>query len=163
MFSPWRMEYIRGATSGGKGDRCIFCIGEGDRHDPERLVLGIYANTLAICNRYPYNNGHILVAPRRHVADLTFLSREEQAELMSLVALGMKEMSEKYSPQGFNVGMNLGKAAGAGIDDHLHLHIVPRWGGDTNFMTAAWTTRVLPESLPETHARLSPRFGRLQP
>ena len=163
MFSPWRMEYIRGGSSGGEGDRCIFCIGEVDRDDPERLVLGVYPNTLAICNRYPYNNGHILVSPRRHVADLSLLSREEQGELMSLLALGMKEISEEYSPQGFNVGMNLGKAAGAGIENHLHLHIVPRWVGDTNFMTAVQTTRVLPESLPETHARLTSRFGRLQP
>jgi ATP adenylyltransferase len=163
MFSPWRMEYIRGATSGGKGDRCVFCVEEGERDDPELLVLGLYPNTLAICNRYPYNNGHVLVAPRRHVSDLSLLSKEEQAELMSLVALGMKALSEEYSPQGFNVGMNLGKAAGAGIEDHLHLHIVPRWNGDTNFMTAVQTTRVLPESLPETHARLSSRFGQLRP
>jgi ATP adenylyltransferase len=163
MFSPWRMDYIRGATSGGKGYPCIFCFGEGDRDDPERLVLGIYPNTLAICNRYPYNNGHVLVAPRRHVAGLSLLSREEQAELMSLVTLGVKELSEEYSPQGFNVGMNLGRAAGAGIEDHLHLHIVPRWTGDTNFMTVVQATRVLPESLPETHARLSARFGPLRP
>ena len=163
MFSPWRMEYIRGAASGGKEGRCIFCIGEDERDDPERLVLGIYPNTLAICNRYPYNNGHVLLAPRRHVADLWLLSKEERAELLSLVALGMKELSEEYSPQGFNVGMNVGKAAGAGVEDHLHLHVVPRWGGDTNFMTALQTTRVLPESLPDTHARLSGRFGRLQP
>lgn len=127
------------------------------------MVLGIYGNTVALCNRYPYNNGHVLVAPRRHVPDLFLLSKEEQAELISLVALGMKELSEEYLPHGFNVGMNLGKAAGAGIGDHLHLHIVPRWGGDTNFMTAAQTTRVLPESLPETYARLSSRFGRLRP
>lgn len=163
MFSPWRMEYIRGAASGGKGSRCIFCVGEGDREDPESMVLGIYPNTVALCNRYPYNNGHVLVAPRRHVADLSLLSKEEQAELISLVALGMKELSEEYAPHGFNVGMNVGQAAGAGIEDHLHLHIVPRWGGDTNFMTAAQTTRVLPESLPETYARLSSRFGRLNP
>jgi ATP adenylyltransferase len=163
MFSPWRMEYIRQGTSGGKGPGCIFCIGETDRDDPERLVLGIYSRTLAICNRYPYNNGHVLVAPRRHVADLSLLSKEELAELMSLVALGVKELSEEYSAQGFNVGMNLGKAGGAGVEDHLHLHLVPRWPGDTNFMTAVQTTRVLPESLPETHARLSARFSSLKP
>ena len=130
---------------------------------PERLVLGIYPRTLAICNRYPYNNGHVLVAPRRHVADLSLLAKEELAELMSLVALAAKELSAEYSPQGFNIGMNLGKLAGAGIEDHLHMHIVPRWGGDTNFMTAVQTTRVLPESLPETHARLAPRFASLKP
>ena len=163
MFSPWRMAYIRGATSGGKGARCIFCVGDADRDDPERMILGIYPNTLALCNRFPYNNGHVLVAPRRHVADLSLLSKEEQAELISLIGLGMKELSGEYAPHGFNVGMNVGQAAGAGIEDHLHLHIVPRWSGDTNFMTAAQTTRVLPESLPETHARLSARFGQLLP
>ncbi|MGE5753212.1 MAG: HIT family protein [Deltaproteobacteria bacterium] len=163
MFSPWRMEYIRQGASGGKGQGCIFCIGDAEKDDPERLVLGMYPRTLAICNRYPYNNGHVLVAPKRHVADLSHLSREELAELMSLVALGVKELSEEYSAQGFNVGMNLGKAAGAGIEDHLHLHLVPRWPGDTNFMTAVQTTRVLPESLQQTHARLSPRFGSLHP
>ncbi len=161
MFSPWRMEYIRGGGTGGT--RCIFCIGEEDRKDPERLVLGIYANTLAICNRYPYNNGHVLLAPRRHVADLALLSAEEQGELISLLALGTKVLEEEYSPEGFNVGMNLGKVAGAGIVDHLHVHLIPRWGGDTNFMTSVLSTRVLPESLAQTHGRLSARFGTLSP
>ena len=161
MFSPWRMEWVRGDGSGGT--RCIFCVGEEDRRDPERLVLGIYPNTLAICNRYPYNNGHVLIAPRRHVADLFLLSGEEQRELMSLVALGTKALAEEYSPEGFNVGMNLGKVAGAGITGHLHIHLIPRWGGDTSFLTSALTTRVLPESLPQTHGRLSARFGALTP
>ncbi len=163
MFSPWRMEYIRRGGAGGKGARCIFCLAEHDRDDPERLVLGVYPRTVAICNLYPYNNGHILAAPRRHVADLSLLSGEERAELISLVALGTNALAEEYRPQGFNIGMNLGRAAGAGIEDHLHFHIVPRWGGDTNFMTATQSTRVLPESLAQTHARLSPRFGPLRP
>src|SRR3989337_3299504 len=161
MFSRWRMEYVRG--DGSDGTRCIFCIGEEDRRDPERLVLGIYPNTLAIYNGYTYNNGCVLSAPRRHVADLFLLSGEEQRELMSLVALGTKALAEEYSPEGFNVGMNLGKVAGAGITGHLHIHLIPRWGGDTNFMTSALTTRVLPESLPQTHGRLSARFGALTP
>ncbi|MBI5419732.1 MAG: HIT domain-containing protein [Deltaproteobacteria bacterium] len=163
MFSPWRMEYIRRGDPGGGGGRCLFCVGEADRGDPERLVLGIYHRTLAICNRYPYNNGHVMIATRRHVADLSSLSREELAELMSLLALSTRALAEEYNPQGFNVGMNLGRVAGAGIEDHLHLHVVPRWGGDTNFMTTVQSTRVLPESLPETHARLLPRFGPLRP
>jgi len=161
MFSPWRMEYIREGGSGG--GRCIFCIADEERDDPERLVLGVYANTLAICNRYPYNNGHVLIAPRRHVADPTLLSGEEMREIMSLLALGTKALSEEYAPRGFNVGMNLGKAAGAGVPDHLHLHLVPRWEGDTNFMTSVLATRVLPESLERTHQRLSVRFGALRP
>lgn len=168
MFSPWRMAYIRqsmgeceGGGSGGSG--CVFCIDAADRDDPSRLVLGIYARTLAICNLYPYNNGHVLLAPRRHVSDLAQLSREELSELMSLAALATRALGEEYAPGGFNLGMNLGKVAGAGIADHLHLHVVPRWNGDTNFMTAAQTTRVLPESLEETHLRLQPRFRDLAP
>ena len=157
------MEYLRRGNSGGAGGRCVFCVPEESRNDPERLVLGIYPHTIAICNLYPYNNGHVLVAPRRHVASLPLLSKAELAELISLVSLGTKALEEEYSPQGFNVGMNLGKAAGAGIDDHLHMHIVPRWGGDTNFMTVVQSTRVLPESLAETHARLSTRFMSLKP
>lgn len=161
MFSPWRMEYIRGGGAGGS--RCIFCLGEEDRRDPERLVLGIYPNTVAICNRYPYNNGHVLIAPRRHVDDLIQLSGEERGELLSLVALGTKALREEYSPEGFNVGMNLGKVAGAGVADHLHVHLIPRWGGDTNFLTSVLATRVLPESLSQTHGRLSARFEALTP
>lgn len=161
MFSPWRMDYIRGGGSGG--ERCIFCIANEERQDPERLVLGVYANTVAICNRYPYNNGHVLIAPRRHVADPALLSGDEMREIMSLLALGTRAISEEYSPRGFNVGMNLGKTAGAGIPDHLHLHLVPRWDGDTNFMTSVLGTRVLPESLEQTHRRLSARFGPLTP
>lgn len=160
LFSPWRMEYIRGG--GGRG-RCILCIGEEERNDPERLVLGLYPGTLAILNRYPYNNGHVLIAPRRHVADLSDLSVDERGELISLLALGAQAIREEYSPDGLNVGMNLGKAAGAGVEDHLHLHLLPRWSGDTNFMTSVLSTRVLPESLLETHGRLSARFGPLRP
>ncbi|OGP33873.1 MAG: HIT family hydrolase [Deltaproteobacteria bacterium GWC2_65_14] len=161
IFSPWRMEYIRGG--GSSGGRCIFCVGEDERDDPERLVLGLYPATLAVLNRYPYNNGHVLLAPRRHVADLSDLTPEERGELISLLALGTKAIGEEYSPEGLNIGMNLGKAAGAGVEDHLHLHLVPRWKGDTNFMTSVVSTRVLPESLRETHARLSGRFGPLRP
>ena len=161
LFSPWRMEYIRGGGSGG--DRCIFCVGDGEGDDPERLVLGVYGVTLAICNRYPYNNGHVLLAPRRHVADLSLLTDGEMREMMSLLAQGAAALSEEYSAQGLNVGMNLGKVAGAGVLDHLHFHIVPRWAGDTNFMTSTSTTRVLPESLEQTHRRLAARFRRLRP
>ena len=155
------MEYIRGG--GSSGGRCIFCVGEEERDDPERLLLGLYPATLAVLNRYPYNNGHVLLAPRRHVADLSDLTPEERGELISLLALGAKAIGEEYSPEGLNVGMNLGKAAGAGVVDHLHLHLVPRWKGDTNFMTSVVSTRVLPESLRDTHARLSGRFGPLRP
>jgi ATP adenylyltransferase len=163
MFSPWRMEYLRRGDPQGKGVPCIFCVDEADLRDSERLVLGLYPNTLAICNRYPYNNGHVLIAPRRHVMELSLLSHEERAELMSLLSLAVEALRAEYSAEGLNVGMNLGKAAGAGIPAHLHLHVVPRWSGDTNFMTVAQATRVLPESLAQTHRRLLPRFGNLRP
>jgi ATP adenylyltransferase len=131
--------------------------------DPDRLLLGVYPKTVALLNLYPYNNGHVLIAPRRHVAELCDLPAEELRELFSLVALGIRALRETYGAEGMNVGMNLGKVAGAGIADHLHVHLVPRWGGDTNFMTSVHDTRVLPESLLETRERLSPAFGLLRP
>jgi ATP adenylyltransferase len=164
VFSPWRAEYVRQpGGGGGERKRCIFCAGEADLADPERLLLGVYRNTLALLNRYPYNNGHVLVAPRRHVADLWDLPATELGELFSLVALGTRALREVYGADGLNVGMNLGKVAGAGIVDHLHVHLVPRWAGDTNYMTSVHDTRVLPESLLETRGRLQGAFGAMHP
>ncbi|MEK7365798.1 MAG: HIT domain-containing protein [Candidatus Deferrimicrobiota bacterium] len=163
IFSPWRMEYIRHACAGGGTAPCVFCVRDGDLEDPGRLLVGLYPNTVAILNRYPYNNGHVLVAPRRHVANLWDLSSEELRELFSLVSLGTRGLAQEYRAEGMNVGMNLGKAAGAGIADHLHVHLVPRWAGDTNFMTPVQETRVLPESLLESRRRLSAVFGPLNP
>jgi ATP adenylyltransferase len=163
IFSPWRMEYIRQAGGGGGSAPCVFCVRDDDLEDPGRLLIGLYANTVAILNRYPYNNGHVLLAPRRHVANLWDLSSEELRELFSLVSLGTRALVQEYRTEGMNVGMNLGKAAGAGIADHLHVHLVPRWTGDTNFMTPVQETRVLPESLLESRRRLSAAFGPLTP
>jgi ATP adenylyltransferase len=157
------MEYIRHAGGGGGTAPCVFCLRDGDYEDPERLFVGMYPNTLAILNRYPYNNGHVLIAPRRHVANLWDLSNEELRELFSLVSLGTRALACEYRTEGMNIGMNLGKAAGAGIADHLHVHLVPRWAGDTNFMTPVQETRVLPESLLESRRRLSAVFGPLSP
>ena len=162
IFSPWRMEYILQSGGGGAG-RCVFCVGEPDLEDPERLLVGLYPRTVALLNRYPYNNGHVLVAPRRHAANPWDLDAGELRELMSLVALGARALSAEYRTDGLNVGMNLGKAAGAGIVDHLHVHLVPRWAGDTNFMTSVRETRVLPESLLESRRRLAAVFGPLRP
>jgi len=163
IFSPWRMEYILQVGAGGGTGLCVFCVRDGDLEDPERLFVGLYPNTVAILNRYPYNNGHVLLAPRRHVANLWDLSSEELRELFSLVSLGTRELAKEYRTEGMNLGMNLGKAAGAGIVDHLHVHLVPRWAGDTNFMTPVRETRVLPESLLESRRRLSAVFGPLNP
>ena len=163
IFSPWRMEYVRQAGGGGGTAACVFCVPDGDLEEPERLLVGMYPGTVAILNRYPYNNGHVLIAPRRHVANLWDLSSEELRELFSLVSLGSRELAKEYRTDGMNVGMNLGKAAGAGIVEHLHVHLVPRWAGDTNFMTPVRETRVLPESLLESRRRLSAVFGPLTP
>jgi len=163
IFSPWRMEYIRQAGAGGGTAPCVFCVRDSDLEDPGRLLVGLYPNTVAILNRYPYNNGHVLVAPRRHAANLWDLSSEELRELFSLVSIGTRALAQEYRTEGMNVGMNLGKAAGAGIADHLHVHIVPRWAGDTNFLTPVQETRVLPESLLESRRRLSAVFGPLTP
>jgi ATP adenylyltransferase len=157
------MEYIRQAGGGGGSAPCVFCVRDGDLEDPGRLLIGLYTSTVAILNRYPYNNGHVLVAPRRHVANLWDLSGEELRELFSLVSLGTQALAQEYRTEGLNVGMNLGKAAGAGIVDHLHVHLVPRWAGDTNFMTPVQETRVLPESLLESRRRLSAAFSPLTP
>jgi ATP adenylyltransferase len=163
IFSPWRMEYIRQAGEGGGAAPCVFCVLDRDLEDPDRLLVGLYPGTVAILNRYPYNNGHVLLAPRRHVANLWDLSGEELRELFSLVSLGSRALAQEYRTEGMNIGLNLGKAAGAGIADHLHVHLVPRWVGDTNFMTPVQETRVLPESLLESRRRLSAVFGPLTP
>ena len=157
------MEYIRQAGAGGGTAACVFCVPDGDLEDPERLLVGRYPVTVAILNRYPYNNGHVLVAPRRHVANLWDLSSAELRELFSLVSIGSRALALEYRTEGLNIGMNLGKVAGAGIADHLHVHLVPRWAGDTNFMTPVQETRVLPESLLESRRRLSAVFGPLIP
>ena len=157
------MEYVRQAGGGGGTAACVFCVPDGDLEEPERLLVGLYPGTVAILNRYPYNNGHVLIAPRRHVANLWDLSSEELRELFSLVSIGSRALAQEYRTEGLNIGMNLGKVAGAGIADHLHVHLVPRWAGDTNFMTPVQETRVLPESLLESRRRLSAVFGPLNP
>jgi ATP adenylyltransferase len=157
------MEYIRRAGGDGESTPCVFCVRDGDLEDPERLIVGLYPSAVAILNRYPYNNGHVLIAPRRHVANLWDLPGEELRDLFFLVSLGIQALAKEYRTEGMNVGMNLGKAAGAGIVDHLHVHLVPRWAGDTNFMTPVQETRVLPESLLESRRRLSAVFGPLRP
>jgi len=145
-------------TAKGEHDACIFC--EGNGLDTSLVVL-TGTTCFVILNLYPYNNGHLMVAPKRHIKTLTSLTADERVELMTLARWSEMALNEAYQPQGINVGINLGKAAGAGIEDHLHIHLVPRWAGDTNFMTAVAETRVLPESLQDTAVRLRPIFTRL--
>jgi ATP adenylyltransferase len=157
LWAPWRSAYVTHKPHGVT--RCIFCFGRlGAVERRRRLVL--YAGPLALVmlNRYPYNNGHLMVAPRRHVASLELLTREELIELSTIVANSVQRLRTAYAPAGLNVGLNLGRAAGAGIADHMHWHLVPRWEGDTNFMPVIASTRVLPQSLSETCAMLEPHF-----
>ena len=153
LWSPWRLTYVTG--SDGRTTGCVFCDAAGD------LVLVRGRVTFVILNKYPYNNGHVMVVPSRHVPSLSALTAEEQAELMRLTRHAEIALTEAYAPHGINMGINLGKPAGAGVLDHLHMHVVPRWNGDTNFMTVVGDVRVLPEDLSESAARLRPVFERL--
>src|SRR5262245_33406609 len=157
LWSPWRLEYV---TAVHPVTSCIFCDAF-ERADAD-LVLLRGRSAFVILNLYPYNNGHLMVAPNRHTNTLESLSHDERAEVMELARWAEMALVEVYRPQGINVGINLGRAAGAGIEDHLHMHVVPRWTGDTNFMTAVAETRVLPEELHRTAARLRPVFERLR-
>ncbi len=139
---------------------CVFCIaktiGEG-----RQLIVHEGQLAYVILNKYPYNAGHLMVVPQRHVGTLAVLDRDELTEMAVLTQLSERVLTEAFSPQGINVGINLGRPAGAGIVDHLHIHLVPRWNGDTNFMTVIGEVRVLPEELPRTAARLGPLFQKL--
>jgi ATP adenylyltransferase len=147
LWSPWRSEYIE-TFKQPKDDKCIFChAAEQNMDDDESLVVYKSNHCFVILNLYPYNNGHVMVVPYRHVSEFTALTQEEKIEMIELVDYCMKAMEEKMCAQGFNMGANIGKAAGAGIDDHLHIHIVPRWNGDTNFMPALGEVKVISQDL----------------
>jgi len=157
LWSPWRLAYVAGASGGDPG--CIFCQTNEPGRDELILVRGRVS--YVILNLFPYNNGHLMVVPNRHVATLSSTTDDERAELMRFMRHAEMALTEAYTPQGINIGINLGRPAGAGIVDHLHVHFVPRWNGDTNFMTAIGNTRVLPEDLSATRDRLRPIFERL--
>ncbi len=146
LWAPWRMEYIQQAKPAG----CIFCDKPEQERDRENLILYRGRHSFVIMNYYPYNNGHLMVVPYRHTADLAGLQEAEQLEMMGLLGRCTRILTEAMKSQAFNIGMNLGRIAGAGVDDHLHFHIVPRWNGDTNFMPVAGNTRVLSQGLTES-------------
>lgn len=154
LWAPWRMEYILNNT---KETECIFCPREKE-HKAERLLLFQGTRSLVVMNKYPYINGHLLVAPLSHVAALDQLKKEEMGALMTMVSHSVAILKKTMKPEGFNIGLNLGKVAGAGVEDHLHFHIVPRWNGDTNFMTVFGDVRVIPEHMEQTYWRLLPFF-----
>jgi ATP adenylyltransferase len=161
LWSPWRLNYVTGDKP---TDGCVFCLGDRDR-SPEGAALIVHGGRAAyvILNKFPYNNGHLMVVPYRHVPSIGDLPREEWLEIADLVRLAEAVLIESYAPGGINVGINLGRPAGAGIHEHLHVHLVPRWIGDSNFMTVIGETRVLPEELGATAARLQPLFAKHAP
>ena len=151
LWAPWRLEYIKSADD---ESGCIFCAAaEGD--DAERLVVVRGARAIALLNKFPYTSGHVMVAPNRHVGEFGELADEEALEIHRLAERAIAALAETYAPQGYNVGWNLGRIAGAGVVDHVHLHVVPRWAGDTNFMPVLADVKVLPEHLSETRRKLA--------
>ncbi len=154
IYAPWRSEYVRGKKPGG----CIFCK-DSLRSDDYVLYEGTTA--FVMMNRYPYSCGHLLIIPFRHLSGLDELTPDEKREIFDLADLSVKALQAAMTPDGFNLGMNLGKTAGAGVDDHLHIHIVPRWNGDTNFMTVVGGTRVISEDLAQTRTKLLHSFERI--
>jgi ATP adenylyltransferase len=157
LWSPWRLEYVNHAE---RTPGCIFC--EATRASESSSLVVFKGDTCyVILNLYPYNNGHVMVVPYRHLATFGALSRDEMTEMGVLIQRTEAALVEAYQPHGFNIGVNLGKPAGAGVLDHLHVHIVPRWSGDTNFMTVVGEMRVLPENIGASAERLRPIFERL--
>jgi ATP adenylyltransferase len=145
----------------GRPVGCIFCDKPAENRDEEHLILGRSERAYVLLNLYPYNSGHLMIVPYLHTGDLATLPPEIGAEVLALTQRSIRALTEEYRPQGFNVGMNLGEVSGGSVSAHLHLHVVPRWGGDTNFMPVTADTKVLPETLEQTYRRLRPYFGRL--
>ncbi len=157
LFTPWRYSYLT-APKGSAPQECIFCVAAKSNDVRETLTLFRSAAALVMLNKYPYTNGHLMVAPVAHDARLFDSSDQSLQALIRLTAESQRILSDVYHPDGFNVGMNFGQSAGAGIADHYHLHIVPRWSGDSNFMTVTARTRLVPEELGTTFDRLAPHF-----
>ncbi|HOG60912.1 MAG TPA: HIT domain-containing protein [Flexilinea sp.] len=158
IFAPWRGEYINGIGNHAKNpdnpQECVFCSAIKATDDFERYIIYRGINAFVILNLYPYNNGHMLIIPYNHVSDLSQLNTETHHEMMDLIVKAQKVLQDVYHPHGMNIGANIGTAAGAGIDQHLHFHILPRWTADVNFMTTIGQTRVIPEKLDETWKKI---------
>lgn len=156
LFTPWRYSYISERVP---QDGCFFCEAAHEPEAPERLVVFMDEHHMVMLNKYPYNNGHLLVAPLLHVTDPSEETEPAKSALWPLVLRSQHALKQAYSPQGFNLGLNLGKAGGAGVPGHYHFHIVPRWEGDTNFMTVLGDVRLVPEDPRSVIERLRPLFG----
>ena len=154
LWTPWRKAYLEGPSESG----CFLCTGPAARDDRANMIVFRGEQVFVILNRYPYNSGHVMVAPYAHTGDFGGLPPAIATELMATTQRTVRALEAAYQPHAFNIGMNLGKVAGAGVPDHLHMHLVPRWNGDTNFMPVIADTKVLPETLNETYERLEPHF-----
>ncbi len=157
LFAPWRIEYILGP----KPDECVFCIKDIKGEDEERLILWRGEHCFVIMNKYPYSSGHIMVTPYRHVYSLDELNEQELHEIMLTMSKCVTILKKAFRPHGINIGLNIGEAAGAGIKEHLHFHLVPRWTGDHSFMAIFSETMVIPEHLKKTYEKLKPFFEQL--
>lgn len=159
LWSPWRSEYIASGNAESESRGCVFCaIQKKPQDDASNFVVHRAAHSFIVLNRYPYTSGHLLIVPNEHLGELALAPKQVTDEMMDLTKRSQSALREVYQPEAFNVGMNLGRAAGAGIADHIHIHILPRWTGDTNFMTAVGETRVLPEDLTTTYQKLLNKF-----
>jgi len=156
LWTPWRYQYI---TTSGEQSQCVFCAAAASHDDRANLIVHRAAHNFVILNRFPYTSGHVMIVPYEHAATLETLPAETLTELISLARDCERHLRTVYSPDGINLGINIGKSAGAGIAGHLHMHVLPRWTGDTNFMTVVSETRVLPEDLDITWQRLRAAFG----
>src|SRR4051794_30122583 len=158
IWAPWRLEYVKGASKDNESE-CIFCAAIAADDDEAYLIVHRGERSFVILNKFPYTNGHLMVAPFEHNGRLQDLTAETLAEMMDLAQQGMRRLESVYDPQGFNVGFNQGRVAGAGVEHHIHMHIVPRWGGDTNFMPVIADTRVMPQSLEDSYEALEGGFS----
>jgi ATP adenylyltransferase len=157
IWAPWRLAYVKDAAKDVE-EGCIFCAKPAEEDDERNLIVHRGERCFVILNLFPYTNGHMMIAPFEHVAALQDVDAETIAEMMALAQQGMRALEDAYAPHGYNVGFNQGRVAGAGVEHHIHMHVVPRWGGDTNFMPVLGDTRVLPQSLEDSFAALRDRF-----
>ena len=156
LWSPWRLEYVSNVS---KETGCIFCAALQNADSPDSLIVYRGKENFIILNRYPYNNGHLMIAPYEHLSNPVQARTEVVEEMMRLSQRVIKALESVYHPHGFNMGMNLGRSAGAGVESHYHMHILPRWDGDTNFMATVAETRVIPERFETTLSKLKPHFS----
>jgi len=158
LWSPWREKYISELNDKSKG--CIFCNMINEDRDEDNLILTRGKTSFIVMNLYPYNNGHLLIVPNRHIPDINSIDEKEMIEMMKKTQLSVRVLKEVISPAGFNVGINQGKVSGAGVEDHIHIHVVPRWNGDTNFMPVIGKTKVISQELLSGYLKLKKQFDK---